>query len=144
MINADHTLIYGIILLTGFALLIFLLLFYLINRTHNRTKQHLERLAFADPVLGISNFVKFSIDVEEQIIQRKDAFQPFAFWYGDIDNFKIYNDTFGYEAGDALLKIMCNCLLANMQTHDFFCRESADHFTGIRFFQEPNQLIRMA
>ena len=141
MINADHALIYGTILLTGFALLIFLLLFYLINRTHNRTKQHLERLAFADPVLGISNFVKFSIDVEEQIIQRKDAFQPFAFWYGDIDNFKIYNDTFGYEAGDALLKIMCNCLLANMQTHDFFCRESADHFTGIRFFQEPNQLI---
>lgn len=140
-INADFVLIFGTIVLTASALLIFTLLFYLINRTHNRTKRHLENLAFKDPLLGINNFVKFSMDVEKELDKIKEDFQPFAFWYGDVDNFKIYNETFGYEAGDMLLKTMCEKINSCSQEHDAFCRESADHFTGIRFFHERDELI---
>ena len=34
----------------------------------------------------------------------KEGFRKIAFWYCDIDNFKLFNESFGYEAGDQLLK----------------------------------------
>jgi diguanylate cyclase (GGDEF)-like protein len=42
--------------------------------------------------------------IEEEVRQRLLDDSPFAFAYLDIDFFKAYNDVYGYEAGDRVIK----------------------------------------
>jgi diguanylate cyclase (GGDEF)-like protein len=42
--------------------------------------------------------------IEEEVWQRLRIGSSFAFAYIDIDNFKAYNDTYGFEAGDRVIK----------------------------------------
>ncbi|MFR1054324.1 MAG: GGDEF domain-containing protein [[Clostridium] scindens] len=65
-------------------------------------KENWKRLAYQDPLLGINNYIKFNKDLSETL--AKEGFRKIAFWYCDIDNFKLFNESFGYEAGDQLLK----------------------------------------
>jgi len=42
--------------------------------------------------------------IEEEVTRRITANEPFAFAYIDADNFKAYNDVYGYAKGDEVLK----------------------------------------
>jgi PleD family two-component response regulator len=42
--------------------------------------------------------------IEEEVWKRLRMGFPFAFAYLDIDQFKAYNDVYGYEAGDKVIK----------------------------------------
>jgi diguanylate cyclase (GGDEF)-like protein len=41
--------------------------------------------------------------IAREIEQRISAAQPFAHCYVDLDNFKVYNDRYGYEAGNEVI-----------------------------------------
>jgi diguanylate cyclase (GGDEF)-like protein len=49
----------------------------------------------------------------------------------DIDGFKNYNDTDGHEAGDAVLRILSEFLLANIRGGDIVCRYGGDEIVLI-------------
>lgn len=139
-INGNYYSILGTVLLIAAATGIFMFLFYCMNRIQAKNERRLEDLAYKDPLLGINNFVKFSIDMDNKL--AKKAFKKVAFWYGDIDNFKIFNESFGYDTGDELLEDMAKFLQTISSQDDDFCRESADHFAGIQYYQERSELIR--
>ena len=40
----------------------------------------------------------------------------------DLDHFKKFNDTFGHEAGDALLRAVSDCVQRNTRSSDVACR----------------------
>jgi PleD family two-component response regulator len=42
--------------------------------------------------------------IEEEVWKRLRIGDPFAFAYIDVDHFKAYNDVYGYEAGDKVIK----------------------------------------
>ncbi|WP_456473402.1 EAL domain-containing protein [Desulfolithobacter sp.] len=43
----------------------------------------------------------------EQIIEKKAVSRaPFSIIYADLDNFKVYNDTYGFKKGDELIKLL--------------------------------------
>ena len=46
---------------------------------------------------------------------------PFAVCYTDLDNFKAYNDTYGFLKGDAVIHQTAHVLLA--------CQRAAQHWT---------------
>jgi len=52
-----------------------------------------------------------SIEVEAN--RRLAANKPFAFAYVDIDDFKSYNDVYGYQAGDAVIKDLAQLLVSS-------------------------------
>jgi diguanylate cyclase (GGDEF)-like protein len=49
--------------------------------------------------------------IEEEVRRRLAIGSPFAFAYIDIDHFKAFNDSYGYEAGDRVIKEVADSLI---------------------------------
>ena len=49
--------------------------------------------------------------IEDEVWKRLKIGSPFAFAYIDVDNFKAYNDVYGYEAGDKVIKRLASLLM---------------------------------
>jgi PleD family two-component response regulator len=49
--------------------------------------------------------------IEEEVRRRLGLGAPFAFAYIDIDYFKAFNDVYGYEAGDRVIKEVADSLI---------------------------------
>ena len=49
----------------------------------------------------------------------------------DVDHFKQYNDEFGHDVGDHVLKIVADKLTEHFRTGDFICRIGGDEFCVI-------------
>ncbi len=49
----------------------------------------------------------------------------------DIDHFKRFNDTFGHEAGDVVLRDIGACLRTQIREEDIACRFGGEEFTLI-------------
>ena len=46
----------------------------------------------------------------------------------DVDHFKVFNDTFGHAAGDAVLKSVANYLRSHVRAADIVCRYGGEEF----------------
>jgi diguanylate cyclase (GGDEF)-like protein len=65
-------------------------------------------------------------DRELDRMRRYD--HPFTVTYLDLDNFKAVNDTFGHDAGDALLKQVVKTIGENIRSTDIIARMGGDEF----------------
>jgi diguanylate cyclase (GGDEF)-like protein len=54
----------------------------------------------ANPLTGLPG----NVSIERELTQRIEAGAPFAFIYTDIDNFKAFNDYYGYARGDDAIR----------------------------------------
>jgi DNA-binding response OmpR family regulator len=66
-----------------------------------------------------------NIAIERAISQRIAQGQQFAVCYGDLDNFKAYNDSYGFLKGDAVILRTAQLLLEAVRAHG-----NADDFVG--------------
>lgn len=58
----------------------------------------------------------------------------------DIDHFKSFNDSYGHDAGDLILKQMAQVILAGIRESDIACRYGGEEFVIIL----PNSTIQVA
>jgi diguanylate cyclase (GGDEF)-like protein len=56
-----------------------------------------------------------NVAIERAIRRRIENNQPFAVCYSDLDNFKAYNDTYGFLKGDAVIQQTAHVLLAAVE-----------------------------
>jgi PleD family two-component response regulator len=49
--------------------------------------------------------------ITQEIEKRIDSKQPFAVVYADLNNFKAYNDRYGFLRGDQVIKLAAQCLV---------------------------------
>jgi diguanylate cyclase (GGDEF)-like protein len=85
----------------------------------------LEHQAFHDPLTGLANRLLFMNRVD-YVLKRRTG--NAAVIYLDLDNFKPINDTYGHEAGDAVLKAAGERLLASLRPSDTAARLGGDEF----------------
>jgi diguanylate cyclase (GGDEF)-like protein len=85
----------------------------------------LEHQAFHDPLTGLANRLLFMNRVD-YVLKRRTG--NAAVLYVDLDNFKPINDTFGHEAGDAVLKAAGERLVASLRPSDTAARLGGDEF----------------
>ncbi len=64
------------------------------------------RLQVSNPLTGLPG----SIYIEEQITRRLENESALAVCYADLDNFKAFNDKYGYARGDNIIRIVATIL----------------------------------
>jgi diguanylate cyclase (GGDEF)-like protein len=75
----------------------------------------------ANPLTGLPG----NISIEREIERRFQSNGDFSFMYADIDNFKAFNDYYGYSRGDDAIKITAEILVDAVKT-----KGNPDDFVG--------------
>lgn len=90
--------------------------------------QKLENLAVTDGLTGLRNHRAFQdfLDEQFQVAMRKK--QPLSLILMDVDHFKQYNDTYGHQAGDEVLRQVAQILSENVREGDFVARYGGEEF----------------
>ena len=124
----------GMTIIITLAALIFLMLMSWQSRSMQANQRALETLAYQDPLTGDRNFASFQKEVPALIKSGCTV------WYCYIKKFKYFNDLFGYEQGDALLRDFSTVVKASLKDDELFCRVSGDNFAGLRQTADPQRL----
>lgn len=93
--------------------------------------RELSYLTITDPLTHMFNYRYFSTNLDREIKRMKRYSKSLCLLMIDIDNFKMYNDTYGHLEGDALLKRMSTILSGNLREVDIACRYAGDEFVVI-------------
>lgn len=96
-----------------------------------RLREKLRDLSIRDPVTGLLNrrFMEDALERELRRAHRKEM--PMGVIMIDVDHFKRYNDTFGHDAGDTVLRELGRFFLENVRESDLACRYGGEEFTLI-------------
>ena len=76
-----------------------------------KANRQLTTMARTDPLTGLLNRRQFQELMDEELQRRRRSGQPLLFAVMDIDDFKLYNDTYGHHAGDEVLIKVSTLLL---------------------------------
>ena len=71
--------------------------------------------------------------VEQKLNQCLNCSGKYSIAYIDIDNFKAYNDTYGFENGDRILKLLASVLKNNIPREHFIGHIGGDDFVVILY-----------
>lgn len=88
-------------------------------------------LAYHDRLTGLPNRVVFFDRLSQAMSQARRRKKHVALLFVDLDGFKPINDTFGHEAGDAVLNMVAQRLLACVRASDSVARLGGDEFAII-------------
>lgn len=88
-------------------------------------------LAIKDGLTGLYTHRAFQTRLEEELLRAARSRAPFSLIMADIDHFKGYNDNFGHQAGDAVLKAVAEVLAGGVRDVDFCARYGGEEFALI-------------
>ena len=88
----------------------------------------LRRQAIIDPLTGLYNRRYMQEDLENELRRSHRTGQGIGFIMGDIDHFKEFNDSYGHEIGDRLLKSVANTMKSVIRSEDILCRYGGEEF----------------
>lgn len=94
-----------------------------------------------DSLTGLLSFPKFKEETEKIIVGGYAVSHLMV--YIDFNNFKHFNQKYGYETGDQLLKDYCNHVIENLENEQeiYFSRVVADQFVLFMPYQQTSQAI---
>ncbi|MFQ6116007.1 MAG: GGDEF domain-containing protein, partial [bacterium] len=98
------------------------------NIKHYRT---IEELSYTDSMTGLYNYRYFYKRLTEEIFRAKRFSRKLALVIFDIDDFKIYNDTYGHQAGDQVLRQLGELLSLSVRSIDIISRYGGEEFCVI-------------
>ncbi len=93
--------------------------------------EELERLALLDHLTQLANRTYLEREIENRFEEKKRFTMPFGILFMDIDNFKKFNDTYGHDVGDDVLRFVANTFTANARPFDLYGRWGGEEFIGI-------------
>jgi two-component system cell cycle response regulator len=91
---------------------------------------HTRRLAVTDPLTGLGNRRMLVEDLDAALASATPADQRLLVLF-DLNGFKLYNDTFGHPAGDALLTRLGRNLRATAEPYGRAYRMGGDEFCAL-------------
>ncbi|MFZ5450242.1 MAG: sensor domain-containing diguanylate cyclase [Thermodesulfobacteriota bacterium] len=96
-----------------------------------KLQETLQNLSVRDPLTGLFNRRYLEESMERELRRAERQGKQVGVIMADIDHFKRFNDTFGHEAGDTLLKEVGKVLGKHIRGSDIACRYGGEEFTII-------------
>ena len=83
------------------------------------------------PLTGLPGNIQIQVELKKRLLKKEE----FAILYFDLDNFKEYNDTYGFMKGDEVIKFTAKTILKTMNNYkienSFVGHIGGDDFVGI-------------
>jgi diguanylate cyclase (GGDEF)-like protein/PAS domain S-box-containing protein len=96
-----------------------------------RLREALRTQSVRDPLTGLYNRRYLEETLEREVRRAARAAQSLGFLMIDLDHFKNFNDTYGHDAGDAVLRETALFLAKGIRAEDFVCRFGGEEFVVI-------------
>lgn len=91
----------------------------------------LDNLAHIDGLTEVYNHRYFQNFLDQEISRATRNEGVIALIMADIDNFKIFNDSYGHQAGDFVLHEFCKVIQENLRQYDILARYGGEEFVII-------------
>ena len=93
-----------------------------------KLRGELREQAIHDPLTGLSNRRFLEENLGRELHRTRRGNSPLCVVMLDLDNLKPFNDTFGHDAGDEVLRELAHLLRDNLRKSDISCRYGGDEF----------------
>ncbi len=93
-----------------------------------RDVETIQREAMQDALTGIANRATFDRSLDKHMSEATDTGEPLALVLCDIDHFKKFNDTWGHQTGDQVLRLVAEVMNANVKGMDLLARYGGEEF----------------
>lgn len=93
-----------------------------------KLRESLRNQSICDPLTGLFNRRYMEESLEREFSRANRHKTSVAIVMLDLDHFKNFNDTFGHQAGDELLRALGNLLQKNTRSQDIACRYGGEEF----------------
>lgn len=96
-----------------------------------RLREALKTQSIKDPLTGLYNRRYLQEVLEREIRRSIRSEQHLGILILDLDHFKKFNDTYGHEAGDSVLRETASLLVRSVRAEDFVCRYGGEEFVVV-------------
>lgn len=100
--------------------------------------------AVVDPLTGLFNRKGLRVRFEDAAAQARVLSQPLSVVMCDLDHFKLVNDTYGHECGDAVLRAVADELRAALRSLDLVYRIGGEEFLVLLPGHDEDAALRVA
>jgi diguanylate cyclase (GGDEF)-like protein len=98
------------------------------NAELQEAQQQLELAARTDPLTQLSNRRDMIEKLDYEKVRHKRSQQAFALILSDIDDFKMFNDTYGHDCGDFILVSVADVMRSMLREQDQLARWGGEEF----------------
>lgn len=96
-----------------------------------RDLDDVKRESLLDPLTKIANRKSFDHGMEAAIAEAGSSETPLCLMIIDIDHFKTFNDTYGHQTGDQVLRLVAMTLKSSIKGKDLAARYGGEEFVAI-------------
>ncbi|MFQ5780540.1 MAG: diguanylate cyclase [Nitrospiria bacterium] len=100
------------------------------HQLHEKT-QKLKKISITDPLTGLLNRRYFQERLLEEVERTRRHEVPVSLVMMDLDNFKAFNDVYGHQGGDEILRFFSHAIRKYIRAIDVPCRYGGEEFTVI-------------
>jgi diguanylate cyclase (GGDEF)-like protein/PAS domain S-box-containing protein len=105
---------------------------------------HLEEVAFLDQLTGLPNRRHLYHACKTRLAEAKRHSQPFGIVMADVDHFKQFNDMYGHQTGDRVLRMVAQTLARNCRAYDTAGRWGGEEFLLVAGYAPAAELHLLA
>lgn len=107
-------------------------------------RDNLREQAIRDPLTGLFNRRYMTEALDQSHSRAERAGTDIAIMMIDLDHFKLFNDNFGHDAGDHVLKAVSQVLIDSLRKEDIVCRYGGEEFCVVCPTTNEQQALQIA
>lgn len=93
--------------------------------------QNLKQETMTDALTGMPNRKAFDTELKTRAKEAMDKSRPMSLIMIDIDHFKVFNDTYGHQVGDQVLRLVARTLNEGLRPIEMLSRYGGEEFAVI-------------